>query len=202
VASDREDRWGSADEGRDRWDDDRGRGRPLGGDPVVGRQKVKGAGTVLMVYGIFSLLLALVALGLYFGSPDTVAKPYHDMMKDMTKDVPKQPGQPDPVPPYDEFKQQMVLQGGIGSVIAALCSLVTTIGGMRMRAASNRGLAMTGAILGMIPCTNSCCLIGLPVGIWALVVLSNPDVKAAFAETAAGGPARDDLDRDRGYGRG
>jgi hypothetical protein len=124
------------------------------------------------------------------------------MMKDMTKDVPKQPGQPDPVPPYDEFKQQMVVQGSIGSAIAAVCAVVITLGGARMRNATGRGLAMTGSILSMIPCTSSCCCVGLPVGIWALVVLSNPDVKAAFAANAAGGPARDDLDRDRGYERG
>lgn len=198
MASDREDRWGGEGEGRDRWDDDRDRGRPRGGDPAVGREKVKGAGTALMVFGIFALLLSLVALGLYFGSPDTVAKPYHDMMKDLTKDVPKQPGQPEPVPPYDEFKQQMVLQGSIGSAIAAVCGLVITIGGMKMRNATGRGLAMTSSILAMIPCTSSCCLIGLPVGIWALVVLSNPDVKAAFAENAIGGRDRGRFDDERG----
>jgi hypothetical protein len=41
-------------------------------------------------------------------------------------------------------------------------------------------LAMTGAIVGMVPCTNCCCLFSLPIGIWALVVLSKPEVKDAF----------------------
>lgn len=197
MASDREERWGGGDEGRDRWDDGRGRGRPLGGDPAVGRQKVKGAGTALMVFGILSLLLALVQLGLYLGSPDTLLKPYHDMMKDMTKDAPKQPGQPDPVPPYDEFKKQQVMFGTGGSALATVCSLIITLGGVKMRGASGRGLAMAGSVLSMIPCTSSCCLIGLPIGIWALVVLNNPDVKAAFAASAAGGLDRDRDDYDR-----
>jgi hypothetical protein len=32
----------------------------------------------------------------------------------------------------------------------------------------------------MIPCTGPCCIVSLPLGIWALVVLMSPDVKAAF----------------------
>jgi hypothetical protein len=36
----------------------------------------------------------------------------------------------------------------------------------------------------MIPCfTGCCCIPGLAVGIWSLVVLMNRDVKAAFAGT-------------------
>lgn len=36
------------------------------------------------------------------------------------------------------------------------------------------------AILAMIPCVSPCCLLGLPLGIWALIVLLKPEVKAAF----------------------
>ncbi len=32
----------------------------------------------------------------------------------------------------------------------------------------------------MIPCVSPCCLLGLPLGIWALIVLVKPEVKAAF----------------------
>jgi ABC-type proline/glycine betaine transport system permease subunit len=40
---------------------------------------------------------------------------------------------------------------------------------------------MTTAILSIIPFTSPCCfLIGTPIGIWALWVLTDPDVKAAF----------------------
>ena len=44
----------------------------------------------------------------------------------------------------------------------------------------SRGLAMTAAILAMIPCFSPCCLLGLPFGIWALVVLSKPEVQSQF----------------------
>lgn len=41
-------------------------------------------------------------------------------------------------------------------------------------------LAVTASILAMIPCLGPCCLIGIPIGIWALVVLFKPEVKSAF----------------------
>jgi len=41
-------------------------------------------------------------------------------------------------------------------------------------------LAMTASILSMLNFGNCCCLLGIPVGIWALVILLMPDVKEAF----------------------
>jgi hypothetical protein len=160
----------------DRYDDGRGDDRLR-----RARDRVSTPGTLLLGFGALSLLLAVGSLALYAAAPDSVARPYHNFMKDLTKGAPKQPGQPDPVPPYEEFKQQMVVQGMIGSAVSAVCSLIITLGGMRMRSLSGYGLAMAGAILALIPCTNSCCFIGLPVGLWAVVVLANADVKAAFA---------------------
>jgi predicted Zn finger-like uncharacterized protein len=42
------------------------------------------------------------------------------------------------------------------------------------------GLALAGSIMSMINCMNLCCLLGLPFGIWSLVVLLNEEVKAGF----------------------
>jgi hypothetical protein len=53
-------------------------------------------------------------------------------------------------------------------------------GALQMRALKSFGLAMTSAILVMLPCAGCCCLLGLPVGIWALVTLNKPEVKSAF----------------------
>ena len=48
-----------------------------------------------------------------------------------------------------------------------------------MMSLQSRGSAMTGAIFALLPC-NLCCLAGLPIGIWALVVMNRSDVKSAF----------------------
>jgi hypothetical protein len=39
--------------------------------------------------------------------------------------------------------------------------------------------ALVASILAMLPC-SLCCIIGLPIGIWSVVVLSNGEVKSAF----------------------
>ena len=76
-----------------------------------------------------------------------------------------------------------MLSGPIGmvmSILAILMSVVILLGALKMKKLESYGLAMTASILAMIPCLSPCCVIGLPIGIWALVVLSKPEVKSAF----------------------
>lgn len=53
-------------------------------------------------------------------------------------------------------------------------------GALKMQKLEQYGWAITASILALVPCLSPCCLVGLPVGIWALVVLARPEVKAAF----------------------
>ena len=64
----------------------------------------------------------------------------------------------------------------IGLVVGALI----LFGAIKMKNLESYGLAMTASIIAMIPCVSPCCLLGLPLGIWAVVVLNNPEVKSAF----------------------
>jgi hypothetical protein len=41
------------------------------------------------------------------------------------------------------------------------------------------GMAITTAIIALVPCHCSC-LLGVPFGIWALIVLNREDVREAF----------------------
>ena len=41
-------------------------------------------------------------------------------------------------------------------------------------------LGIAASIVAMINFGNCCCLLGIPIGIWSLVILMQPDVKAAF----------------------
>jgi hypothetical protein len=66
-------------------------------------------------------------------------------------------------------------------LIGLVVPIVVLLGTIRMEKLQSYGFAMTAAILSIIPCTSPCCfLIGTPIGIWALWVLTDPDVKAAF----------------------
>jgi hypothetical protein len=49
------------------------------------------------------------------------------------------------------------------------------------------GWAVTGAVLAAVPCTNSCCCAGTPIGLWALVTLFGSDVRLAFTRVGAVG---------------
>ena len=49
-----------------------------------------------------------------------------------------------------------------------------------MKKLESYGMVMTATILSMLPCTSSCCCLGLPLGIWILIVLAKPEVKSAF----------------------
>jgi len=70
--------------------------------------------------------------------------------------------------------------GTIMGVVGILIGLVILFGAIKMKRLEGYTLAVTSCILAMVPCLSPCCLLGLPFGIWALVVLCKPEVKAAF----------------------
>jgi hypothetical protein len=70
--------------------------------------------------------------------------------------------------------------GVVAGVIGIVVSGVILLGAIKMKRLENYGLAMAASIIAMIPCVSPCCLLGLPIGIWALVVLMKPEVKSAF----------------------
>jgi hypothetical protein len=77
-----------------------------------------------------------------------------------------------------------MMSGGIGilfGVIAIACGVVVLLAAMKMKNLQSWVFSVIGAVLAAIPCFSPCCCLGLPVGIWALIVLMNKDVKAAFA---------------------
>jgi hypothetical protein len=98
-------------------------------------------------------------------------------------------GQPMPQignPQIDQILKS--LEGGMRGPMATFWGLVHTVvgvvimmAGFRLRQARSYSLVMTAAILAMIPCTaGCCCLIGLPIGIWVLMSIKEPSVKAVF----------------------
>jgi hypothetical protein len=70
--------------------------------------------------------------------------------------------------------------GVISSIMGILIGGLILFGAMKMRQLSNWGLSLAATILAMIPCLSPCCCLGLPIGIWALVVLLDNNVKLSF----------------------
>jgi hypothetical protein len=66
------------------------------------------------------------------------------------------------------------------SLISILAAPVIIYGGIQMLKARRYPIAMLAAILAVIPLSSICCIPGIPIGIWAVIVLRDPEVKAAF----------------------
>jgi hypothetical protein len=69
---------------------------------------------------------------------------------------------------------------GLGGLALLIVGGITLYGGIEMLRVRKYTLTMTACILALIPC--NCCfgLTGIPFGIWGLVVLLDPKIKAAF----------------------
>jgi hypothetical protein len=130
---------------------------PLGADDFEdARRQVQGPAIGLIVAGILNLVpFLLVVLGLVY--------------------------------------QLLVGQTGVGvpgiaeiviiAIMFGLClpvGVVMIIGGLRMLRLESKGLATTASILALLPGPFGC-MVGIPIGIWSMIVLNRPTVKAAFA---------------------
>jgi hypothetical protein len=74
------------------------------------------------------------------------------------------------------------MAGSIGSLVCWTAMTAAIMWGsiamLRLRGYSN---AMTAAVLAVIPICSPCFVLGIPFGIWAIVLLRRPEVRAMFA---------------------
>ena len=135
------------------------------------KEKVKAPGILLMVSGIINALLGVIG---------GVSMPviFFGMRGEIEKEL---ANDPEMTPEIMDFVINMYGYGGIGfAVLSVLIGIVVVVGALRMLSLRSWGLAMFAAILSVIPCLQSCCLLSLPVGIYAIVVLNDSGVRAAF----------------------
>jgi membrane-bound metal-dependent hydrolase YbcI (DUF457 family) len=70
---------------------------------------------------------------------------------------------------------------GIGpSFVGLIIAVFIIYFSLKMKDLKQWGLAVAVSIAAMLPCISPCCIIGLPVGIWSLVILFRPEVRSAF----------------------
>jgi hypothetical protein len=76
-----------------------------------------------------------------------------------------------------------MLSGSVGLItglIGVAIGGLMIFAGLKMQRLEDWTLCLIASIVAMIPCVSPCCCIGLPIGIWALVVLLDDGVRAAF----------------------
>ena len=152
----------------------------LGTDHETAKQKVNIPAICLLIYGILSVPLAcFVTLSLHSGNAQADV-----IMKQQEQKRLQKGGRPLSPEEEKQMKEmaEVVLKvfAGLGFV-QIIASIIVVLGAIQMFAASY-ALAMTSAILVMIPALTpcSCCLLGIPFGIFAILTLNKPDVSAAF----------------------
>jgi hypothetical protein len=88
---------------------------------------------------------------------------------------------PPNVPPeFQSFIRGMQgpVAGLVNLAIVALNAFVL-FGAVKLMRLRSHGLVMAASIVALLPC-QCCCVLGLPFGIWALVVISKPEIKSQF----------------------
>ena len=84
-------------------------------------------------------------------------------------------------------KYAAVAEGGFLIVLCVaglIIDAVIVIGASKMMKLESYSFAVAAALLSIIPCLSSPCIIlGMPFGLWALLVLMDPSVKVGFFRT-------------------
>lgn len=149
--------------------------------PDFVRSKVLGPAIGLIVMGVIYILGALwgiASAAMAMAGIGAAARQEQMEMLRRNEQIPEE---------MREFLMQMneVMSAGplglIMNVVAVGIGGVILFGGIRMKGLRSYPLALTASILSLTPCLNSCCCIGIPIGVWALVVLLNSDVKQSFS---------------------
>lgn len=149
-------------------------------DLTSARQRVQGPAIGLIVIGVLNVFLTAGPAFYGFGVSNMSPAQLEEAMQ-----------QQNPKALEDMKKEGYTIEGIRGgfiigsfslAVVNFLLSFLVILGGIRMLALKNYGLAIVAAIVAAIPCfsCSGCCGLGAIIGIWAIVILINPEVRAAF----------------------
>ena len=71
----------------------------------------------------------------------------------------------------------------VWSVLILATNVVILVGAIKMLGLRNYDICRLGATLAVIPCIGPCYFLGIPFGIWALIVLNRSEVQRAFQDS-------------------
>lgn len=140
-------------------------------DPQAAAAKVKAPAILFVVFAVLGLLMTIAGPFL---------KPFYiDMFENFFRSMGMLNAEAQAQ--MDAARNAGLGAGDIfGLVLGLTVNSLILIGGVKMMKLQTWGLALTAAILVMLPCGSFCCCLGLPLGIWAIILLNKPEVKGAF----------------------
>lgn len=133
-------------------------------DPQLARQQVSGPSIGLLITGIVGAVSSLATFIMFIVGVSVSSL--------WINEIPELPDW------YDNIYEGAF---GLGSAfVGVLVAIFIIYTALKMKELKQWGLCAAASVLAMIPCISPCCIIGLPIGIWCLVVLLKPEVKSAF----------------------
>lgn len=97
--------------------------------------------------------------------------------------------EPDIDPNAPPFVQEMQ-KGSVGPMAAVIQGIFVLVnafiifGAVQMMRQKMRGVAIAASVVAMVNFGTCCCVLGIPVGIWSVIILLQDDVRAAFESSA------------------
>lgn len=148
---------------------------PGAGGGKSAQEQVSVPAILLMVLGGLTILSALWGLVSAIGGGNAAQMEQVNHMLENNRDLPPQ------------FKSMMTSYMGFASRSGPFMSLFQAVlgglmgfGGLKMKNLQGYPFAIAASIIAIIPCFNCCYCLGIPLGIWSLIVLNKADVKPAF----------------------
>jgi len=134
----------------------------LGSDDSAAKALVKPPAMILMILSIISIVLSVGLLIFFAGQIDMA------ILEDFTR-----------VNRVEQEKAVNVIGNVVGNMLAIPFQIFFIFGCKKMMKLESKSVVWMMLILAVIPCCTPCC-VGLPIGIWGIVVMNDPIVKLAF----------------------
>jgi hypothetical protein len=134
----------------------------LGSDDSAAKALVKPPAMILMILSIISIVLSVGLLIFFAGQIDMA------ILEDFTR-----------ANRVEQEKAVNVIGNVVGNMLAIPFQIFFIFGCKKMMKLESKSVVWMMLILAVIPCCTPCC-VGLPIGIWGIVVMNDPIVKLAF----------------------
>ena len=141
-----------------------------GGGDATGRLKIPAI--ILLVMACFGFMWNVYSVTTG-GNPEAMVEAFNDPAFDDIFQSAEQ---------KEQIVNLITMMTGRGlAILNLLLAGLVAFGAWNMLNGKKWGLSLTAAIIAIIPCLGTCCcLIEMPIGVWALIVLLNSEVKQSF----------------------
>ena len=133
-----------------------------GSDDSAAKALVKPPAMILMILSIISIVVSVGVLFFFAGEIDVA------VLEDLTR-----------ANSDEQEKAVEVIGNVVGVILSIPFHLFFIYGCKKMMKLESKSVVWMMLILAVIPCCTPCC-VGLPIGIWGIVVMNDPIVKLAF----------------------